>query len=181
MRHAHHSSKTVNLQPGGLPHGSASSVRKRIPGASRNHPLAQAGGRKFRAMFEEYHQLDDEICRIEEDVEYATDQQIDELKFKRAKLQGRALRRRAKTRGGTGPLNLSCSGHAREAARARLRSPANGSISIPIGQSAGRGLPASAGGQFVRILNAHHGCRGSAFRLAASAMTFSAASRGISS
>jgi uncharacterized protein YdcH (DUF465 family) len=42
---------------------------------------------KFRAMFEEYHQLDDEICRIEEDVEYATDQQIDELKFKRAKLK----------------------------------------------------------------------------------------------
>ena len=38
-------------------------------------------------MFEEYHQLDDEICRIEEDVEFATDQQIDELKFKRAKLK----------------------------------------------------------------------------------------------
>lgn len=42
---------------------------------------------KFRAMFEEYHHLDDEICRIEEDVEFATDQQIDELKFKRAKLK----------------------------------------------------------------------------------------------
>jgi hypothetical protein len=41
----------------------------------------------FRRMFEEYHQLDDEICRIEEDVEFATDQQIDELKFKRAKLK----------------------------------------------------------------------------------------------
>jgi len=42
---------------------------------------------KFRGAFEEYHQLDDEICRIEEDVEYASDQQIDELKFKRAKLK----------------------------------------------------------------------------------------------
>lgn len=41
----------------------------------------------FRAMFEEYHQLDDEICRIEEEIEYATDQKIDELKFKRAKLK----------------------------------------------------------------------------------------------
>lgn len=41
----------------------------------------------FRGMFEEYHKLDDEICRIEEDVEFATDQQIDELKFKRAKLK----------------------------------------------------------------------------------------------
>ena len=42
---------------------------------------------KFRSAFEEYHQLDDEICRIEEDVEYASDQQIDELKFNRAKLK----------------------------------------------------------------------------------------------
>ena len=50
----------------------------------RSLKLADA---KFRQMFEEYHQLDDEICRIEEDVEFATDQQIDELKFKRAKLK----------------------------------------------------------------------------------------------
>jgi uncharacterized protein YdcH (DUF465 family) len=42
---------------------------------------------KFRHMFEEYHQLDDEICRIEEGIEFASDQQIDELKFKRAKLK----------------------------------------------------------------------------------------------
>ena len=42
---------------------------------------------KFRSAFEEYHQLDDDICRIEEEVEFATDQQIDELKFKRAKLK----------------------------------------------------------------------------------------------
>jgi uncharacterized protein YdcH (DUF465 family) len=45
------------------------------------------GDGKFRAMFEEYHQVDDEICRIEEDVEYATDQTIDELKFRRAHLK----------------------------------------------------------------------------------------------
>ena len=36
---------------------------------------------KFRAAFEEYHQLDDEICRIEEEVEFATDQQIDALVY----------------------------------------------------------------------------------------------------
>ena len=41
----------------------------------------------FRGAFEEYHKLDDEICRIEDDVEFASDQQIDELKFKRAKLK----------------------------------------------------------------------------------------------
>ncbi len=50
----------------------------------RSLKLADAG---FRAAFDEYHKLDDEICRIEEDVEYATDQQIDELKFKRTKLK----------------------------------------------------------------------------------------------
>ena len=42
---------------------------------------------QFRQMFEEYHKLDDEVARIEEEVEFATDQQIDELKFKRAKLK----------------------------------------------------------------------------------------------
>jgi hypothetical protein len=42
---------------------------------------------QFRQMFEEYHVIDDEICRIEEDLEFASDQQIDELKFKRAKLK----------------------------------------------------------------------------------------------
>jgi hypothetical protein len=41
----------------------------------------------FRQMFEEYHQLDDLICRFEEEIEFATDQEIDELKFKRAKLK----------------------------------------------------------------------------------------------
>ena len=65
-----------------------------------HHPLTQEfpqhretirslklGDGTFRAMFEEYHTLDDEICRIEEDVEFATDQQIDELKVKRARLK----------------------------------------------------------------------------------------------
>jgi len=42
---------------------------------------------KFRQMFEEYHHLDDAVCRIEEEIEFATDQEIDELKFKRAKLK----------------------------------------------------------------------------------------------
>jgi hypothetical protein len=41
----------------------------------------------FRQMFEEYHVLDDDICRIEEDLEFATDQELEQLKFKRAKLK----------------------------------------------------------------------------------------------
>ena len=38
-------------------------------------------------MFEEYHTLDDAICRIEEEVDFATDQEIEELKKKRAWLK----------------------------------------------------------------------------------------------
>ena len=45
------------------------------------------GDNHFRQMFEEYHQLDDAICHFEEEIEFATDQEIDELKFKRARLK----------------------------------------------------------------------------------------------
>ena len=41
----------------------------------------------FRNLFDEYHRLDDEVCRIEEDIDFATDQEIDELKMRRAKLK----------------------------------------------------------------------------------------------
>ena len=41
----------------------------------------------FRNMFDEYHRLDDEIYRIEEDIDFATDQEIEELKMRRAKLK----------------------------------------------------------------------------------------------
>ncbi len=41
----------------------------------------------FRKMFDEYHHLDDAIYRIEEDIDFATDQEIEELKMRRAKLK----------------------------------------------------------------------------------------------
>ena len=41
----------------------------------------------FRHLFDEYHRLDDEICRIEEEIDFATDQEIEELKMRRAKLK----------------------------------------------------------------------------------------------
>lgn len=41
----------------------------------------------FRKMYEEYHRLDDAVCRIEEEIEYATDQELEELKMRRAKLK----------------------------------------------------------------------------------------------
>jgi len=42
---------------------------------------------RFRKMFEEYHTIDDAVYRIEEDINFATDQEIDELKFRRAWLK----------------------------------------------------------------------------------------------
>ncbi len=42
---------------------------------------------QFRHAFDEYHKLDDEICRIEEEIDFATDQEIEELKMRRAKLK----------------------------------------------------------------------------------------------
>jgi uncharacterized protein YdcH (DUF465 family) len=41
----------------------------------------------FRSLFDEYHRLDDEIYRIEEEIDFATDQEIEELKMRRAKLK----------------------------------------------------------------------------------------------
>ena len=42
---------------------------------------------EFRKAFNEYHRLDDAICRIEEEIDFATDQEIDESKMRRAKLK----------------------------------------------------------------------------------------------
>jgi len=41
----------------------------------------------FAHLFDEYHRLDDEVYRIEEEIDFATDQEIDELKMRRAKLK----------------------------------------------------------------------------------------------
>src|ERR1044072_7261088 len=41
----------------------------------------------FRNIFDEYHRLDDAIYRIEEDIDFATDQEIEEMKMRRAKLK----------------------------------------------------------------------------------------------
>ena len=47
----------------------------------------KAGNENFRKMFEEYHTLDEAIYRIEEEIDFATDQEIEELKMRRAKLK----------------------------------------------------------------------------------------------
>jgi hypothetical protein len=42
---------------------------------------------KFRHAYDEYHQVDQSVYRFEEEIEYATDQEIEELKYKRARLK----------------------------------------------------------------------------------------------
>jgi uncharacterized protein YdcH (DUF465 family) len=46
----------------------------------------------FRQKFDEYHQLDDKVCRIEEEIDFATDQETDEMKMKRAVLKDQLYR-----------------------------------------------------------------------------------------
>jgi uncharacterized protein len=72
---------------GGIPMDLHHPFVREFPEYSETIRRLRLGDHQFRKMFEEYHQLDDEICRIEEEVESASDQQIDELKFKRAKLK----------------------------------------------------------------------------------------------
>lgn len=42
---------------------------------------------QFRKAFKEYHRLDDAVYRIEEDIDFATDQELEELKLERARLK----------------------------------------------------------------------------------------------
>lgn len=42
---------------------------------------------QFRKAFKEYHRLDDAVYRIEEEIDFATDQEIEELKTERARLK----------------------------------------------------------------------------------------------
>ena len=41
----------------------------------------------FRHLYDEYHRLDDEVYRVEEDIDFATDQELEEMKMRRAKLK----------------------------------------------------------------------------------------------
>lgn len=42
---------------------------------------------QFRRAFKEYHRIDDAIYRIEEEIDFATDQELEELKLERARLK----------------------------------------------------------------------------------------------
>ena len=47
----------------------------------------KASDERFRRMFEEYHQLDDAIYRSEEEIDFASDQEMEEMKKRRAWLK----------------------------------------------------------------------------------------------
>jgi uncharacterized protein YdcH (DUF465 family) len=46
----------------------------------------------FHSLLEEYDRIDDEICRIEENLQWATDQEIEELKLRRVYLKDKLYR-----------------------------------------------------------------------------------------
>ena len=47
----------------------------------------KASSDQFRKFFEEYHSLDESIYRVEEEIEFATDQELEDLKKRRAWLK----------------------------------------------------------------------------------------------
>ena len=74
------------------------SILREFPEYRETVKLLKAGDVNFRKMFDEYHTLDEAIYRIEEEIDFATDQEIEELKKRRAWLKDRiyqAIRRPA--------------------------------------------------------------------------------------
>lgn len=47
----------------------------------------KSSSESFRTMFAEYHKLDEMVYRIEEEIEFATDQEFDDLRKRRAWLK----------------------------------------------------------------------------------------------
>src|SRR5215470_15671036 len=65
------------------------SILREFPEYRETVKQLKAGDENFRKMFEEYHTLDESTYRIEEEIDFATDQEIEELKKRRAWLKDR--------------------------------------------------------------------------------------------
>ena len=63
------------------------SILREFPEYRDTVKLLKAGDLNFRKMFDEYHTLDEAIYRIEEEIDFASDQEIEELKKRRAWLK----------------------------------------------------------------------------------------------
>src|SRR5438046_10167832 len=68
------------------------SILKEFPEYRETVKLLKAGDEVFRKMFDEYHTLDESIYRIEEEIDFATDQEIEELKIRRVWLKDQLYR-----------------------------------------------------------------------------------------
>jgi uncharacterized protein len=64
-------------------------ILREFPESRETIKWLKAADESFRKMFDEYHSLDEAIYRIEEEIDFATDQEIDELKMRRAWLKDR--------------------------------------------------------------------------------------------
>jgi uncharacterized protein len=60
---------------------------KEFPEHRESIKQLRASDDSFRKMYEEYHSVDESICRIEEEVDFATDQETEELKMRRVWLK----------------------------------------------------------------------------------------------
>src|SRR5882724_7375480 len=63
------------------------SILREFPEYRETVKQLKAGNVTFRKEFDEYHTLDEAIYRIEEEIDFATDQEIEEFKKRRAWLK----------------------------------------------------------------------------------------------
>lgn len=64
-------------------------ILREFPEHRETVKLLKAKNEDFRNWFDEYHTVDDAIYRIEEEIDFATDEEIEELKKRRAWLKDR--------------------------------------------------------------------------------------------
>jgi uncharacterized protein len=64
-------------------------ILREFPEHRETIKLLKASSDEFRTMFQEYHTVDESIYRIEEEIEFASDQEIEALKKRRAWLKDR--------------------------------------------------------------------------------------------
>lgn len=62
-------------------------ILREFPEYRETIKLLKGSDENFRKMFDEYHVIDDQIYRIEEEIDFATDQEFDDLRKRRAWLK----------------------------------------------------------------------------------------------
>lgn len=75
-------------------------ILREFPEHRETIKLLKCSDATFRKMFDEYHTLDEMVYRIEEEIDFATDQEFDDLRKRRAWLKDQiyyAIRHAART------------------------------------------------------------------------------------